>query len=207
MDFSFLNGYMDKTAGVEKLYESAFETSKILPDDYAFVEVGCWRGGSAVAIMQAIRDSGSHRWLYTVDPYGSKPFGLGDRVVVADHYHEEDYRHAMKFMADYAFEHNINHCHFRMTADDFMNVEYPFWYKGDELRVLDKIGFVYLDGEHTPDNVKREFEFFSLMLPVNGMVVTDDFPYWQCKHKVLDDLIENCPQDNFRVFYKKGEKC
>lgn len=197
---------MDKIAGVEALYSAALETSKMLSDEYAFVEVGCWRGGSAVAIMQAIKDSGSKRWLFTVDPYGSKPFGLGDKIVVADHYHEEDYRHAIKFMADYAFDNKLNHCHFRMTADGFMNSKQEFWFEGKQINILDKIGFVYLDGEHTPDNVKREFEFFQPTLPLNGMVVIDDFPYWQCKHKALDDLIANCPQDNFRIYYKKGEK-
>ena len=203
MDFSHLEGYMDKIAGVEVLYQKAYEVSKLLSDKYSFVEVGSWRGGSAVAIMQAIKDSGSKRWLFTIDPYGSKPFHLGKKIIRGDHYHEEDYRHAMKFMSNYAFDNKINHCHFRMTFNDFLDIEHKFWYLGKEMD-LTKIGFAYLDGEHTPDNVNLEFRFFDSIITNGGAIVIDDFPYWEGKYEKLDKLIHECPKDNFRVYYDKN---
>jgi len=196
---------MDKTVGVDVLYNKAYEVSKRLPEKYAFCKIGSWRGGSAVAIMKAIKDSGSKRWMFTVDPYGSKPFGLGDEVVVADHYHEEDYRHAMKFMSDYAFDNRLNHYHFRMTSWQFMHPNYgttDFWYKGEKIKP--DFGFAYVDGEHTAKDVSREFHWLNHRMPAGGAIVIDDFPYWEGKNEELDKLIHECPKDNFRVYYDKG---
>lgn len=203
MDFSYLEGYMDKTAGVDKLYEKALEVACRLPEKYSFFEIGSWRGGSAVAIMQAIKDSGkTDRWMFTIDPYGSKPFGLGDKVVIADHYHEEDYRYAMKFMSDYALDNKLNHCHFRMLSGDYFNLEFDFWHKGKKRNIVP--GFAYLDGEHTPRDVLAEFTYFNVRMPKGGAIVIDDFPYWEGKYPSLDKLINECPKDNFRVYYDKS---
>jgi predicted O-methyltransferase YrrM len=112
-NLEFVKPYSDHPEALEEVYEAALRVSKEVPEDYIFIETGTRSGGSALTILQAIKDSGVDRWFFTIDPYGLKPYKVGDEIVTLD-YDESHYRRAMKVLADFSLENNLNHAHFRI---------------------------------------------------------------------------------------------
>jgi predicted O-methyltransferase YrrM len=150
--------------------ELALEISRSLPEDASFCEVGTRSGDSAILLLDAIRESGKSRWLFTVDPYGDKPYHGADSY----DYGEQHYRNAMKGLSDFAYEHDLLHCHYRMRSQEFgwMCENIEFWYGRGTHR--QKYGFVYLDGEHRVEAVAKELEYFLPRLVPGGVIVIDD---------------------------------
>lgn len=185
----FVNDYTDHALYLEHVYDVAFQRSMELPEDYIFIETGTRAGGSALAILQAINDSGKDRWLYTLDPYGDKPYNVGDAVTQL-WYGEDFYRTAMKVLADYAFEHKLNWAHFRMKSLDWMstfsNTEY--WYHAE--RQKPRFGFAYLDGDHDSKTVEAEYKWLIERSP-EASIIVDDAHYLEKQTLDLGEVKEN----------------
>ncbi len=171
----FIAPYSDHTDSLEEVYEVALAASQRLPEDYIFIETGTRSGGSALAILQAIKDSGKTRWFFTIDPYGMKPYNVGESTTVLD-YGEDHYRRAMKVLADFAFENKLLHSHFRMKSLDWMHSfdQSEFWYNGE--RMQPKFGFAYLDGDHDSATVMGEYAWLARHT-LDVPVVVDDAHY------------------------------
>jgi predicted O-methyltransferase YrrM len=168
--------FADHLDSLEEVYEAALTASQELPEDYIFLETGTRAGGSALAILQAIKDSGKDRWFFTVDPYGMKPYKTGEVTANTLDYGEDHYRSAMKALADYAYDNRLLHSHFRMKSLDWMRGfdTSEFWYAGKLLQP--KFGFAYLDGDHDSGTVDGEYKWLTAHSP-ECMVVVDDAHY------------------------------
>lgn len=186
------------------IYDLALQYSKQLPEDYIFMEIGCWKGGSTMALMQAVKDSGKDRWVWSVDPYGSKPFKLGDSIQEEADYNEEIYRAAMVNFTSFAQELGIKHYHWRLESDDFMKVseQVNFWDKSQLIKP--QFGFVYIDGDHDGEVVAREMLWLKDRMPANkSMMVLDDTPYITVKNQpIIQQAIDQGFEDNFRTYWK-----
>lgn len=197
--------HIDHPDGAEMIYDFALQYARELPEDYIFMEIGCWRGGTTTALMQAVRDSGkTDRWVFSVDPYGSKPFKLGMGIQEEADYNEDIYRDAMANMANYAKENGVNHHHWRMTSDDFFKVlpQVNFYDRG---RVIQpKFGFVFIDGDHSPDTVERELNhLIPLMPPGKSMIAMDDVPYITVEDRpTVKRAVNESMHDNFRAYWR-----
>lgn len=194
--------FMDHPDGGELIYETALKYAKELPSEYIFMEIGCWKGGSTMAMMQAVKDSGIDRWVWSVDPYGSKPFKLGDKIQPeADYNDTEVYPDAMYNFASYARQLGVKHYHWRMRSDDFCKIidQVDFYDNGRTISPV--FGFVYIDGDHDGDVVKDEMEW--LLPRMNqGMIVLDDVPYITVKnHPIIQKALDEGLQDNFRCYW------
>jgi len=195
--------HCDHKDGIEYFIERVKDCAIRLKNqpEAIFCEVGNYRGGSALAMLEVIKETNPDRWLFTVDPYGARPFVCGDELIDSD-YNEDIYRDAKKLLSDYAYENKLNHYHWRLESDDFMKVlpDIYFWHNKS---VIDPIfGCVYIDGEHTPDQVKREIEFFYNRMPSGGLIILDDSPYVESeftKKKLTNSFV-----DNFRTYYVKS---
>lgn len=198
LNLDFIKQYADHPQGLEDVYQAALEASMDLPDDYMFIEAGTRAGGSALAILQAINDSGSQRWLITLDPYGDKPYKVGDEVVTLD-YGENHYRTAMKVLSEYSFDNSLNHAHFRMKSLDWMKTfeSNEYWYSGEKMQP--KFGFAYLDGDHDSDTVNAEYAWLSKKTP-ETQVVVDDAHYLRKETLALGEVKLD------RLFIKKAEE-
>lgn len=186
------------------IYDLALQYSKQLPEDYIFMEIGCWKGGSTMALMQAVKDSGKDRWVWSVDPYGSKPFKLGDGIQEEADYNEDIYRAAMVNFTSFAQELGVKHYHWRLESDDFMKVseQVNFWDKGQLIKP--QFGFVYIDGDHDGEVVAREMLWLKDRMPANkSMMVLDDTPYITVKNQpIIQQAIDQGFEDNFRTYWK-----
>lgn len=204
MNWSEVGPYIDHPDGAEMIYDMALQYAQKLPEEYAFMEIGCWKGGTTMALMQAVKDSGIDRWVFSVDPYGSKPFRLGDGIQEEADYNEEVYRDAMENFANYAKQLGVKHYHWRLTSDDFMKVieEVEFWDKGKVIKP--KFGFVYIDGDHDGRVVEREMLWLRERMPHGkSMIAMDDVPYITVNNRpIIEQAINEGLQDNFRCYWK-----
>jgi len=164
----------DHPEGMDHLLGRVRELHERLPVNLSFLEVGSYQGETTCDIIRILR--GSERWLFTVDPYGSKPYLLdgqfwaGDQTLYTDH----TYRRAIRAMATAADEHAVNHAYYRMTSLDFFEVirRFDFWYRGEIFPL--RFGFVYLDGAHEPATVRKEVEWLREHMR-EGLIVVDDW--------------------------------
>lgn len=196
--------HMDHPDGGELIYDTALKYARELPPEYIFMEIGCWKGGSTMAIMQAVKDSGIDRWVWSVDPYGSMPFQLADEIQESADYNDtEVYPDAMYNMASYAKQLGVKHYHWRMTSDDFMKTveTIDFYDKGKP--ITPKFGFVYIDGAHNCYVVEREMLWLIDRMPKgDSMIVLDDLPYIdQHDVPIIKKAINEGLQDNFRGYW------
>lgn len=197
-----IKGYCDHIHGMSLFYDQMLEASKNTPEDCFFLEIGSWKGGSAVAMMQALRD-GKKQWLITVDPYGTKPFKLGNTIQKAAQYDEDIYRDAMWKMSSFARDNKLNHTHFRMTSDDFMKTfeQIDFWHKGEIVKPI-KFGGVFIDGDHESYTVNRELDWLVDRMAQGGLIVFDDIPYVAANDQPLINLaLAQGKQDNCRCYW------
>lgn len=194
---------IDHPDGAEMIYDLALQYSQQLPEEYTFMEIGCWKGGTTMALMQAVKDSGKDRWVFSVDPYGSKPFKLGDGIQEEADYNELIYRDAMDNFATYAKQLGVKHYHWRLESDDFMDVadKVKFWDKGQTIPM--KFGFVYIDGDHDGEVVGREMNWLKpRMLTGKSMIVLDDVPYITVKNQpIIQQALDEGFQDNHRGYW------
>lgn len=195
--------FIDHPDGAEMVYEKALEYSKSLPEDYIFMEIGCWKGGTTMAIMQAVKDSGKDRWVFSVDPYGTKPFRLGTTIQESAIYDEPIYRDAMENFALYAKKLGVKHYHWRLMSEDFMAIadKIKFWDNG---KVIDmKFGFVYIDGDHDGEVVEEEILWLKEHMPKGrSMIGLDDTPYiTQRGSQIVADAVRIGEVPEFRAFW------
>jgi hypothetical protein len=195
---------MDHPDGGELIYDMALKYAKELPPEYIFMEIGCWKGGSTMALMQAVKDSGVDRWVWSVDPYGSKPFRLGDGVQESADYNDtEVYPDAMENFANFAKQLGVKHYHWRLTSHDFFNIidGVDFYDNGETIDK--KFGFVYIDGDHDGDVVQEEMNWLIPRMPKSeSMIVLDDTPYITVNnHPVIQTAIDEGMNDNFRTYW------
>ena len=106
--------------GLEYFKERALEISKNIDEDYIFCEVGTREGNSAIQLLDAIKESDKKRWLFTIDPYGHKPYrattDMDPRGREFD-YDEQCYRNGMMTLSTFAFNNDLLHYHW----NPFMN--------------------------------------------------------------------------------------
>lgn len=137
------------------------------------IEVGTRRGGSAFLMLSMIRDLYPERdrpMLFTVDPYGKKPYFGGDGIVSEGLYGAEEYLAMKRLLSGFS-----NHAHWYLESSDFFLAAptLRYWHRG-ELRRMDKISFALLDGDHDHLTISAEvLSLFDLMAPA-GVILVDN---------------------------------
>jgi len=179
--------------GLKYFTERALEIAKKIEEDYIFCEIGTRAGDCSLQLLDVIKETNSKRWLFTVDPYGTKPYrattDMDARGRVFD-YDEQCQRNGMMTLSTFAFNNDLLHSHWRMTSKDFMDKieSIEFWHDGKQIDY--KFGFVLLDGEHYEGIVMQEFNWFKERLAVGGMIVIDDIKnIWQTSYVEKSDYL------------------
>lgn len=136
------------------------------------IEIGTRAGGSAFLMLSILRDmypETERPMLFTVDPYGGKPYLGGDRVEVGL-YGPNDYRAARQWLAEFTW-----HAHYYMTAHVFLtHLAHTAYYQRGEQLAIDQLTFALLDGDHTADAILAEVgSLFPLMRP-GGVILIDN---------------------------------
>jgi hypothetical protein len=138
-------------------------------------EIGVREGGGTKLIMETLRSTGQQKVHIAIDPFGNIEY---------EHFETRkerlDYTNAMKnrMLANlYALCHSTGmECLFFPLEDTEFFKRYcdgiPIY---DEYkRIVNKYAMVFLDGPHTTELVRAEFDFFNTRISLNGVIVFDD---------------------------------
>ena len=140
-------------------------------DDAIFVEIGTWKGKSAVYMGEKIQAAQKNIKFYTIDTFdmteSNDHFGLID---VDDLYDE-----AAK---------NIN------PVNDFVEI-----IKGNSHEIYDNfkdesIDFLFIDGSHQYEDVKKDLELWFPKMKPNGIISGHDYNHAPIK-KAIDDFFNS----------------
>lgn len=182
------------------------------PKDLIFAEIGTATGTTAIWAIKALGKNASHRWLFTIDPYGDKPYVIGDTKNLQTYgYDDKTYRKAMKDIKHEAYEREVNHTHWHMRSQDYIKFfeQIEFWTDGGKLKP--QYGLAYLDGEHAFDPVLDEFRFFYHRMPNGGAIIIDDWNLLGSEEKIREELIGlpgawdfQTLDDHYRAYFQKN---
>lgn len=163
---------LDHKEGFDLVLEVFEKTIKQHPEP--ILEIGTNMGGSSKCFLEILNNNKKLNYLIGVDPFGSVPYHNGAFQQESSVYENQRYYSSMSMLYELAKTLNLNYTHFKMSSEDFMNV-YPFLslYPGSVSQKLNKFSFVYLDGSHDPEIVKKEVEFF--LDKFTGTIIVDDW--------------------------------
>jgi hypothetical protein len=190
--------------------------SKIKGVEGALVEIGTRRGGSAKMIIDTLVQNGdTNRSMFCIDPYGNIEIPCTnlnmsihnpDRKIEGDPQSKEltssqrfDYDNDMRnrtipSLYYYAYNAGLNFTFFCLEDSEFFKRYADGVPVYDNYKVIeDKYAFVFFDGPHDNENVKKEVNFFVQRAPVGAVYVFDDL--WMYDH---DKLIEE------EILFKNG---
>lgn len=158
--------------GLVSLAEVFYDAHRCAPGGLS-IEVGTRCGGSALLqlrLLEALYPYDLRPMLWTVDPYGAKPYKGGDGVVEKGLYSDSDYIEAKKLLAPFA-----NHAHFALCSLDFWSrlSWTPYWYMHRE-RHADDLTFVLLDGDHDAETICAEVAQAYQLLAPGGIILVDN---------------------------------
>jgi hypothetical protein len=164
-------------------------------------EIGVREGGGTKLIMETLQSTGQQKVHIAIDPFGNIEY---------EHWETKkerlDYTNTMKnrMLANlYAMCHSTGmECLFFPLEDAEFFKRYcdgiPIY---DEYkRIVNKYAMVFLDGPHTTELVRAEFDFFNTRIPCGGVIVFDDID--QYPHM---DQLDGYIQANGFAVLEQGE--
>ena len=131
------------------------------------VEFGTLDGGSALLWLELMDPQYP---LFTVDPYGDRPYFTAGHMGQPESYGDEHYVKQKVLLARYP-----NHTHFKMTSHDFLRrvVGTDHWMA----RSVGPIGdftFAFLDGDHAGESVLRDVLNLKPFMQKGGVILVDN---------------------------------
>jgi hypothetical protein len=135
------------------------------------IEFGTRAGGSALLFLGMIEAiyASQRPFLFTVDPYGYKPYNGGDQVA-SNLYGAQNYNRARQALGSF-----VNHAHWYMQSEDFLERmgECPYWHLGIE-RSVDDLTFAFLDGDHSWESISHDLIYLLPLMNPKGLIVVAD---------------------------------
>ena len=193
--------YSDHPEGFDFLYARALQKACHLPAGAPFLEIGTRCGGSALLLLQAIRESGMTRPLITVDPYGKAYHTKGSTwEPIGEIY----YREMQWLLGTFCREHKLDHFHFRLTSFDFFRVwdQGGIWLDGREIN-SQPLALAYVDGEHTEETVASELGWLRPRMARGGLIVIDDTENVKdSKDGILIDAFKQGTEHGNRLYWE-----
>ena len=156
-----------------QLVADAFVDAHVEAPANLSLEVGTREGGSAWLMLSLLGElyvPAERPMLFTVDPYGGKPYAGGDLVARDKLYDKDTYRRARHWLAEFPW-----HAHYYMTSETFLNaLSGETYYSHGEEQVIGHYGFVLLDGDHTAIAIAGELETILQDMAPKGRIVVDN---------------------------------
>lgn len=158
-------------------------------DDAApFLEIGTRSGGSALLMLKVLKAIYRRRGtrppqVFTVDPYGSRPYE-GEPYI----YDERHYGKMKKNLAGHT-----NHIHYMMDSELFLReLDNMYLWTDGTKRGFNKFSLVYLDGSHDPTIVWSEIQATLPRIIPGGYLIVDDTEWFDfAVRKKLDAVVKD----------------
>lgn len=158
---------------------------KNMPESEYVLEIGSWAGLSTNLLLHLMKKYDRKAQFLGCDPwmYGYQETEEGERFTIdgRDDISKADYMAYIKngFMASARLFHKANLPYtFHLKSDEFFEYfdqKTPITDVFDRTTTLEgQISFAYIDGNHTYEFVKRDFENVNRRLAPNGLILFDD---------------------------------
>lgn len=131
------------------------------------VEIGTWRGGSALIIASALKNSNSNKILHTVDPFNSerdvksKKYLAKDMKILGIKNLKDNYYYVRTLLKKFKLIPYVK-IHISRSADTAKN-----W--------KTKCSFVFIDGNHTFSSVKNDILLWGNLCNPGGLLAIHDY--------------------------------
>jgi hypothetical protein len=163
-----------------------------LPAEGAVLEIGSFAGLSTNLIIYFLQQHGQRRPFYTVDPWKLKD---DDVVFFNGKFSFRDYNGFVKesFRRNVAF---FSPDQMPYSIEDLSVSFFAKWERheivcdvfGRSVALGGALSFAYIDGDHAPDAVRRDFAMCDRYLAPNGFVLFDDST-WPTLAPVMDEVL------------------
>jgi hypothetical protein len=138
------------------------------------LEIGTWKGGTALVlceVLELLYHARSRPMLFTVDPYGDKPYDGGDSTEKPALFGNTDYVGMKDLLAPYP-----HHAHFYQTSTQFLQTVAGtgiYWWRG-QARKIHQFTFALVDGEHSAAAIGAELAQLLPHMAPGGVVIVDN---------------------------------
>ncbi len=192
--------------------ETIKKLDKELLKDLLFVEIGTASGTTAIRAIKALGGNKSKRWLFSIDPYGDKPYVIGHNAELTTYNYNDDlYRDAMADIKCEALRMEVNHTHWHMRSQDFMKIFESIEFWSEAKKQEPKFGFAFLDGEHAWPAVGEEFRYFYHRMPSGGVIIIDDYNLLDGDEQFIKENFAGLPgvwvfhteDEHYRAYFTK----
>jgi hypothetical protein len=133
-------------------------------DDAVFVEIGCWEGKSTVFMANQIKNSGKNIKFYAIDIW--EAYDQGDGNIWDANY--DQYLENIEPVKEY-----IN-----TIKEDSSKASLQFG--------LESVDFIFIDGNHSYDFIKRDIEHWAPKLKPGGVIAGHDIQ-WKSIEKAVSE--------------------
>lgn len=164
-------------------------------------EIGVREGGASQLIMNQFKD----RIHIGIDPYGELPYRATDEIMCT-----MDYTLSMqaRMLSNLYTSHPEQFIFFPMEDSEFFERfagGVPVYRNGSK-KIINKYAFVFIDGPHSLEDVRREFNFFKDKISDGGAIVFDDinnYPHFIVETEILAAGFELLEEGSNKKSYKK----
>lgn len=159
------------------LYDEAVKTLRRVQGTAPIIEIGTWRGGSALALMAAIFTVWveKHAWhsLITVDPFYDFNVETSDPKAINSF--NICYIEMLGMLAFATRISGVYQVHYKVTDHTYRDrIWYTPHYLGHEPVSEPRFSFVHLDDGHEMGSEKEQLAWFIPRLTTNGNILIDD---------------------------------
>jgi hypothetical protein len=160
----------------------------------AVVECGVWRGGVSMAMMHQLKKLGSRREFFMYDTYDGmsepteedlSPAGEAASKLLADH-RKDEANHYWAFAPIDRVRHNIESVGYPMELVRMVQGKVEDTIPGV---VPDRIAVLRLDTDWY-ESTKHELDHLYSRLIPGGIMILDDYGFWQGARKAVDEFFE-----------------
>jgi len=162
-------------------------------------EIGVREGGGTKAILDMLRYTEQKKIHIAIDPFGNIEYEHWENKKEKLDYTNKMKNNMLKHLYAYCSNYDMECLFFSLEDTEFFT-RYadgiPIY--NEYKQIINKYALVFLDGPHTTQIVKNEFDFFKNRIPSGGIIVFDDIDQYPHMEK-LDEYIQ---LNNFKIMEK-----
>jgi predicted O-methyltransferase YrrM len=156
------------------------------PSGSKFVEIGAWEGRSTVAMAVEIINSGKQIEFTAIDTFGGSEEHVSRQEIVQNTLYQK-YKENIKPVENVV----------RTVVSDSV--------KAAEQFENNSIDFIFIDGDHSYEGVKRDILAYLPKMKVGGVMAGHDFnEFFPGVVRAVDEIFG---KGNFSPWYQYGDKC
>ena len=162
---------IEQTEGLISTQEALFLRTMAKRSTSHIVEIGSWKGKSTIALGLGSK-AGNRQTVIAIDSHE------GDLS-----YHEWELEKNSSTTGQIFLE--------NIEKAGITELVWPLFVKSDQASgmVQDGIGFLFIDGDHRYEGVKKDFELYSPKVKVDGIIAFHDTFSWEGAIGVIDNIV------------------